>query len=82
MTEINHFVKACAYGSFSTSKLCWSLSTFTHAVHNIVGSWHFSLMGYYTDRFLYNFTFEIGGSIYMISYVSLMIPINGENKTK
>jgi hypothetical protein len=41
-----------------------------------------SLMCHCTDRFLYNITFEIGESIYMILYVSLMIIINGENKTK
>lgn len=41
-----------------------------------------SLMCHCTDRFLYNFTFEIDGSIYTISRVSLMITMNGENKTK
>lgn len=70
MTEINHFVKTCAYRSFSTSKLYWYIYV---CCRQLLGAGT-SLMCHCTDRFLYNFTLEIG--------VSLMITINGENKTK
>jgi hypothetical protein len=41
-----------------------------------------SLVCHCTDRFLYNFTFEIGGGIYTILCMSLMITMNAENKKK